>query len=511
MGAEDGKSHDMALDSGKINGVLTTKDKHGQITARLCLAAFGAVLGSFQFGYNTGVINSPESSIKTFLNDTEYARTGLGMSESKTTNLFALIVSIFAAGGCFGGLMAGWWANFFGRKKGLLLNTVFGIVAAVLMYFSRVADSYEMIVVGRFVVGFNCGLYTGLSPMYLFEISTPSIRGALGVLHQLGVTVGLLVSQVLGFSEIFGNSSFWDLLLGLTVVPCLLQVVILPFCPESPRYLLISRHKEHEAKLALEALRGTADVEADVSEMKQEEKVQSREEKVTVFSLFVRRSFRMPLLISIIMQLSQQLSGICGIFYYSASLYKDAGLDPTAANYATSGVGAVMVVMTLVTIPLMDRAGRRTLHLIGLAGMFVFSILITVTLALRQTVSWFNVLSIVVSLLYVVFFALGPGSIPWLIVAELFSQGPRAAAMSVAVLVNWISNFIVGYTFPHLQGALGDYAFVPFSVLLLVFWLFTFFYVKETNNKTFEQVSAMWKKVDEDAAQVETENTHLVT
>lgn len=71
------------------------------------------------------------------------------------------------------------------------------------------------------------------------------------------------------------------------------------------------------------------------------------------------------------------------IFYYSASLFKDAGLEPSVANHATSGVGTIMVVMTLITIPLMDRTGRRTLHLIGLGGMFIFSILITVTLALR--------------------------------------------------------------------------------------------------------------------------------
>uniref|UniRef100_A0A0B6ZGY3 Major facilitator superfamily (MFS) profile domain-containing protein n=1 Tax=Arion vulgaris TaxID=1028688 RepID=A0A0B6ZGY3_9EUPU len=158
----------------------------------------------------------------------------------------------------------------------------------------------------------------------------------------------------------------------------------------------------------------------------------------------------------------------------------------------------------------MDRAGRRTLHLLGLGGMLIFSILITLSLALRQFVSWFNILSIVVSLLYVASFALGPGSIPWLIVAELFSQGPRPAAMSVSVLVNWISNFIVGYTFPHLQRALGNYTFIPFSVLLLLFWLFTYFYVKETKNKTFQEVSASWRQKDDNISQVNTESSHLV-
>ncbi|XP_059144226.1 solute carrier family 2, facilitated glucose transporter member 3-like isoform X2 [Physella acuta] len=387
----------------------------------------------------------------------------------------------------------------------MLLNTMTGVCAAALMYFSYLAEAYEMIIVGRFVVGINCGLYTGLTPMYLSEISTPNIRGALGVLHQLGVTVGILLSQILGFPELLGNMEYWNLLLGLTVLPCVLQLAVLPFCPESPRFLLIAKSQEEEAKEALEALHGNGQVLDEIDEMKKEASAQSQEEKVTIISLLTRPAFRVPVVISIVMQLSQQLCGINGIFYYSASLFKDAGLAPDTATHATSGVGVVMVVMTIITIPLMDRAGRRTLHLIGLSGMLFFSVLITVTLALRGSVSWFNAGSIVVSLLYVVFFAVGPGSIPWLIVSELFSQGPRSAAMSVSVLVNWISNFLVGYTFPFMQGALGNYTFLPFTGLLVLFWLFTFFYVPETKNKTIKEITAQWEKKGED-----TEVTSLV-
>ncbi|XP_012940754.1 glucose transporter type 1 [Aplysia californica] len=340
----------------------------------------------------------------------------------------------------------------------------------------------------------STGLYTGLTPLYLSEIASSDIRGALGVLHQLGVVLGILLSQVLGFQELLGNASSWEVLMGLPILPCLLQLLILPFCPESPRFLLITKQRETQAVEALKSLRGTADVKDDIEEMRKEARTQEREEKVTLLRLFQRRSFRMPLIISIMMQLSQQLSGICGIFYYSSKLFKWAGLSEETATHATSGVGGVMVVMTVITIPLMDRAGRRSLHLIGLGGMFVFSIFITVSLVLRDKVEWFNGLSIAVSLIYVAFFALGPGSIPWLIVAELFSQGARPAAMSVAVLVNWVANFIVGYSFPHMQNGLGDYAFLPFTGLLLVFWAFTFWFVPETKGKTFEEVTALWQE-----------------
>ena len=92
-----------------------------------------------------------------------------------------------------------------------------------------------------------------------------------------------------------------------------------------------------------------------------------------------------------------------------------------------------------------------------------------------------------------VFFAVGPGSIPWMITAELFSQGPRPAAMSVAVLVNWSANFFVGIGFPTMQTTLENYTFLPFSVFLALFWVFTYRKVPETKNKTFDEIATLFR------------------
>ncbi|KAK3577353.1 hypothetical protein CHS0354_008451 [Potamilus streckersoni] len=482
------------LDDKETSQPITPVNK---VTLRLALAVFSAVMGSLVFGYNTGVINAPEGQIKSFINKTNMDRSGEYISEDTSTGLFALIVAIFAVGGMIGGLLAGWWADFFGRKFGLIINNLIGIAAAVMMYISRTAGAYEVIIAGRFLVGINCGLYTGLTPLYLSEISTASMRGAIGVLHQLGVVIGLLTSQVLGFPEICGNENYWHLLLGLCIVPCVIQILTMPVCPESPRYLLIRKNREDEAKKALVILRGTDLVDEDMEEMKAEFRHQETETRVNLIKLFKKRSLRMPLLVSVVMQLSQQLSGINAIFYYSFNLFKSAGMEESVAAHATSGVGGTMVLMTLVTIPLMDRVGRRTLHLLGLGGMFLFSVLITITLALTYLADWLKIVNIVASLFYVVFFALGPGSIPWLIVAELFSQGPRPAALSVSVLVNWMSNFAVGYAFPYMQKGLNDYSFLPFSALLALFWIFTFKFVPETKNRTFEDIATTWKDKSE--------------
>ncbi|XP_013394366.1 solute carrier family 2, facilitated glucose transporter member 1 isoform X1 [Lingula anatina] len=463
------------------------------LTWRLTLSVLSAILGSFTFGYNTGVINAPQAIIEDFMNYTQLERSGNIMEEGTKSIIWGFAVAIFAVGGMTGGVLAGWWSHVFGRKIGMLLCNVFTIIGAALMGTSQVAKSYEMIIVGRLVVGLSCGLFTGLVPMYINEVAPTNLRGALGTLHQLGVTVGILVSQILGIPEILGNVTGWPILLGLTGAPAVLQLLTLPLCPASPRHLLIDKSKEKEARDALVALRGSQEVEEEMEEMRQEKKAGEKEAKMNLIQLFRTATLRQPLLVSVVMHLSQQLSGILVVFYYSTSLFTEAGIDDQKlASYLTVGVGGIMVIMTFVTIPLMDRAGRRTLHLIGLLGMLVLGILLTISMALQNLVQWFSYISVASALLFVVFFALGPGSIPWMIVAELFSQGPRAAAVSFGVLTNWTANFAVGLAFPPMQKALGVYSFLPFSGLLLLCTIFLWKFLPETKNKTFDEIASLF-------------------
>ncbi|XP_050720627.1 glucose transporter type 1-like isoform X10 [Eriocheir sinensis] len=464
------------------------------LTCFLCYAIFAAVLGMFQFGYNTGVINAPQSVIENFIGDCWKTRYHSNIENSKQDLIWSIAVSIFAIGGMIGGFCGGSVGNRFGRKKGLLLNNLLGVGGACLMAFSQMSNSFEMLILGRLVIGINCGLNTSLVPMYISEIAPLNLRGGLGTVNQLAVTVGLLLSQVLGIEQLLGNNKAWPILLGLAVVPAVMQMVLLPVCPESPRYLLMSRQMEDEARRALRRLRASSHVEEDIEEMRAEEAASQTEAHMTMFQLVRNSTLRMPLTIGVVMQLSQQLSGINAVLYYSTSLFTAAGLEEWQSKYATLGVGSVMVVMTLVSIPLMDRAGRRTLHLYGLGGMFIFSIFITISLLIKEMMSWMTFISVISTLCFVIFFSVGPGSIPWMITAELFSQGPRPAAMSIAVLVNWLSNFLVGIGFPKMQETFENYTFLPFSVLLGCFWVFTYYKVPETKNKTFEEISAIFTR-----------------
>lgn len=487
------------------------KDSKGkQVTWCLMFCVSTAVIGSLQFGYNTGVINAPDKKVQNFIRNVTQERTGERMDESTLTTMWSLTVSIFNVGGMIGSLSVGTLVDKLGRRKCMLLSNILALIGGGLMGLSSLCTSFELIIVGRLVIGAFCGLCTGLTPMYVGEIAPTALRGAFGTLHQLGVVIGILIAQVLGLEILLGSQSLWPLLLALTVLPAVLQCVMLIFCPESPRYLLITLNQEEEARQVLTRLRGHSDVEDDIREMKEEALKMSMEKKVSIPELFRNSAYRQPIIIAIILQLSQQLSGINAVIYYSTEIFRYAGI--TEAVYATIGVGAVNTLFTVISLFLVERAGRRTLHMVGLAGMAVCALFMTISLeiinpsgagsganitattAIPESVSAggtsaISVLAILAVFGFVASFEMGPGPIPWFIVAELFAQGPRPAAIAVAGCCNWTASFLVGLLFPKLLELCKAYVFIIFFILLIVFFVFTYFRVPETKGRTFEDIA----------------------
>ncbi|KAJ6668504.1 hypothetical protein lerEdw1_011986 [Lerista edwardsae] len=463
-----------------------------KVTGPLVFTVSVAVIGSLQYGYNTGVINAPEEIIKEFLNETWIERTNGPIPSNLLTLLWSISVSIFTVGGMIGSFSVGLFVNRFGRRNSMLMVNILAIIGGILMGFSKLAKAVEMLIIGRFVIGLFCGLCTGFVPMYISEVSPTALRGAFGTLNQLGVVVGILVAQIFGLDVIMGTASLWPLLLGCTIVPAIVQCVALLFCPESPRFLLINKQDEENAQKVLQKLRGTQDVSSDIQEMKEESAKMAQEKKVTIPELFRSPSYRQAIIIAIVLQLSQQLSGINAVFYYSTGIFKSAGVQKPV--YATIGAGVVNTIFTVVSLFLVERAGRRTLHLTGLGGMAVCAAVMTIALVLKGVVAWIDYISIIAIMVFVAFFEIGPGPIPWFIVSELFSQGPRPAAVAVAGCSNWTSNFLVALLFPYAAELLKSYVFLVFVVFLIIFFIFTFFKVPETKGRTFEEISSGFQR-----------------
>uniref|UniRef100_A0A3B3QR45 Solute carrier family 2 member 1b n=1 Tax=Paramormyrops kingsleyae TaxID=1676925 RepID=A0A3B3QR45_9TELE len=171
-------------------------DLRHNVTFALMLAVGTAVIGSLQFGYNTGVINAPQEIIEAFYNETWFDRYGTSITKTALTTLWSISVSVFSVGGIIGSFSVGLFVNRLGRKNSMLVANILAFLSAACMGFSKLGGSWEMLILGRFIVGLYSGLSTGFVPMYVGEISPTNLRGALGTLHQLGVVIGILIAQV---------------------------------------------------------------------------------------------------------------------------------------------------------------------------------------------------------------------------------------------------------------------------------------------------------------------------
>jgi len=468
------------------------------VTATLVRSVFAAVLGMFYFGFNTGVVNAPAASIQQFTNISYHEHYGEYLNKAQQDTIFTIITSAFIVGGMIGAMGGGFVADKIGRKRGLIVSQITGLLGGVIMAISKPTSSWEVLLVGRLVVGLTAGLNTVLVPMYVSEIAPVDLRGGLGVFNQLAVTSGIFLGQILGLSEVLGNDSGWPWLLAVTIIPCVVQLAILAVSPRSPRYLAISLEQVEEARKELMKLRNNDDdmVDKELEEMKAEKEAE-QEPEMSILELLKSKKLRVALIICVVMHLSQQFSGMVAIFYYAVNFFESAGISSDNAKYGNLGVGAIMVTMTVVTIPLMDRLGRRVLHLVGLVGMCIMAVLIVVAQSLMpkegsEESSGSGGFLIAVTLGFVFFFSVGPGSIPWMIAGEMFTQGPRPAASSVVVFVNWAANLTVGLVFPLvLIPELEEFTFLPFAILLAAFSVFVFIFLPETKGKTVGETTML--------------------
>lgn len=152
--------------------------------------------------------------------------------------------------------------------------------------------SPELLIIGRLIIGLECGLYTGLCPMYLSEVSPKRIRGMLGSLSGLSAYTGLMLAEIISTPVLLGTDRLWPLLMIIAAIPSVTQFFLLQFCFESPRFLLMNRNDEEAARVALVALRQSKDIDDEINEMKQEAEHLKGEVHVTIRELFSQSVFR---------------------------------------------------------------------------------------------------------------------------------------------------------------------------------------------------------------------------
>ncbi|ERE81922.1 solute carrier family 2, facilitated glucose transporter member 5-like protein [Cricetulus griseus] len=465
----------------------STPHVKGSLKPTLILTTLSASFGSaFQYGYNISVINTPHKVFKSFYNDTYFERHGKFMDENSLLLLWSCTVSMFPLGGLLGSLIVGLMVNKWGRgklqgcgspRKRKVRRGHFHKDPSALLHLQQSGVSYSAL------------------PMYLGELAPKNLRGALATMTEVFVITGVLLAQIFSLQAILGNATGWPILLALTGVPALIQLLSLPFFPESPRYTLIEKGDEETARQALRRLRGcNYDVEAEMEEMREEERKEQAEGHLSVLNLFTFRPLRWQLISIIVLMAGQQLSGINAVNYYADIIYTSAGVDPTQSQYVTVGSGVINLVMTVVSAVAVERLGRRILLLSGYGICGSACVVLTVALLLQSTVPELSYLGIICVFAYIVGHSIGPSPVPSVVRTEMVLQSSRTAAFTVDGAVHWLFNFIVGLAFPSMQVAIGAYSFLIFAALCLLTAAYIYVVIPETKGKTFVEINCAFAK-----------------
>ncbi|XP_068896897.1 solute carrier family 2, facilitated glucose transporter member 1-like isoform X3 [Tenebrio molitor] len=468
-------------------------------TKVLILAGVATTIGSsLPVGYNIGVVNSPAGVIKAFCNSSVQSRYGSVLDRGSLDFLWSTIVAIFLVGGTVGSLGGSFFADKAGRKGALIVSSVIGAVAGILFFASKVANSVEMLIGGRLLVGISSGLITSVMPMYLTELAPRPLRGPMGVLCPLGVTFGVLVGQVLSLSQILGNENYWPHLLACYLLPLLVCSVVLIFLPESPKYLFIIKKQPHLAIKQLAYIRDVKEelLDGEIQELKLEEQDNDDDkgDSWNIWRVLTDRSLLLPLLLVCSLQAGQQFSGINAVFYYSVEIFQKSGLSLENSQLATIAAGCCNLFMAILSIPVMAKFNRRTTLQLSLTTTTFFLVLLGIAIILTSQVSWMSYLSIVGVLGFVICYGIALGPIPYFIGSELFEVGPRPSAMALGSMANWGGNFVVGLFFQIMLTYLGAGSFFIFAAVVVALFFFVRFYLPETRGRDPAQIALLCKQ-----------------
>ena len=395
----------------------------------------------------------------------------------QTGDLFhgLFIMSAALWGTVIGALFGNWPCDRYGRKRVLVGIGVLYLVSAI---GSALAPDPYSFSVWRFIGGLGVGASSIAVPAYISEMAPPAVRGRLVALYQLQIVFGILVAFASNYTLSALLDLDWRWMLGVESLPALAYVVMVSTVPESPRWLLLKQGDEKASRRILEQ------VDADSAERTLSE-IRATDLKTPEDRLF-RRTYWRPVMLAFLIAAFNQLSGINFIIYFAPRIFSLAGLDSSSALLSTAGIGIVNLTCTLLGMWLIDRAGRKSLMLIGSIGYIVS--LSAVTWAFGTGASGMVVVLFV--FLFIASHAVGQGAVIWVFIAEIFPNKVRTKGQSLGCGTHWVFAALITLLMPlFLSRFEPQTIFSFFTVMMILQLLFVIAVMPETRGQSLESLA----------------------
>ena len=448
----------------------------------LFLASVSA-MGGFLFGYDWVVIGGAKPFYELFFNINDLpSLQGWAMSS-------ALV-------GCiFGAVISGFVSEKYGRKIPLILAAALFTLSA---FGTGYVDSFTPFIIYRLIGGLGIGLASTLSPMYIAEIAPAKYRGQFVAINQLTIVIGILAAQIANYliaepiPENYDTAAIlvswngqigWRWMFWAELIPAILFFVLMFLVPKSPRFL-VKIHKDETAKSVLQKIGGEAYATSELKNIQLTLQQSGNQQKIKA-SNFSSPKIKPIVIIGIVLAVFQQWCGINIIFNYAEEIFSAAGYSVGDMLFNIVITGSVNLVFTFVAMRTVDSWGRRKLMLLGSMGLAIVYMILGSTYYLEF--SGWPVLVLVISAIGI--FAMSLGPVTWIVLSEIFPNRIRGAAMSIATFSLWLASFVLTFTFPILNSALGaSGTFWIYSIICISGFLFIKKKLPETKGKSLEEI-----------------------